>query len=256
VRGHELRYLVRQLGREQRALDLALALTIIVGVASGLHYAHNLRTPDGIPLQVVHLDVCPSNVLITHEGYVKLIDFGVAQTIRNTATRADDSYAGMIPAPGAPTTRRGTLSYMSPEQLLGQPIDRRSDVFSLGVLMWEMTMWRRLFRGGSHGDLVRRISEADVPAPRSLRPDYPEELERIVMRALARDAPDRFDSAMDLRIALEDFAFEHSLPLYEATLGELVGTLFEQPQSQEQVRSAEAEALARRYQSIGTRWRR
>jgi serine/threonine-protein kinase len=226
VRGHELRYIVRQLGSERRSLSLADTLTVVAGVASGLHYAHNLRSSDGIPLGVVHLDVCPSNVLVTHEGYVKLIDFGVAQTVRNTAVRADDSYAGMVPAPGAATVRRGTLAYMSPEQVLGQPIDLRSDVFSLGIMLWEMTMWRRLFRSDNHAELVHRIVSGDVPPPSSLRPDYPTWLEHIVMKALARSPHDRYESAMDLRLALEDFAFEFSLPLADAPLGELVSGLF------------------------------
>ncbi len=227
VRGHELRYLIRQLGREQRSLSLANALTIAGGIASGLHYAHNLRTSDGIPLQVVHLDVCPSNVLVTPEGYVKLIDFGVAQTVRNTAVRADDSYAGMVPAPGAATVRRGTLAYMSPEQVLGQPVDRRSDVFSLGIMLWEMTMWKRLFRSDNHTELVHRIVSGDIPRPSSIRPDYPTWLEKIVMTALARSPHERFESAIDLRMALEDFAFQFSIPMGRAPLGELVRELFE-----------------------------
>lgn len=227
VRGHELRYLIRGLGRQQRSMTLANSLTIAGGIASGLHYAHSLSSSDGIPLQVVHLDVCPSNVLVTHEGYVKLIDFGVAQTVRNTAVRADDSYAGMVPAPGAATVRRGTLAYMSPEQVLGQPVDRRSDVFSLGIMLWEMTMWKRLFRADNHTELVHRIVSGDVPRPTSLRPDYPTWLERIVMTALARSPHDRFESAIDLRMALEDFAFQFSIPMGEAALGGLVSELFD-----------------------------
>jgi serine/threonine protein kinase len=255
VRGHELRHVIRECGEQGRSLDLSHVLTVVSGVASGLHYAHHARSIEGVPLQVVHLDVCPSNVLVTHEGYVKLIDFGVAQTIRNIEVRADDSYAGMVPAPGPATVRRGTLGYMSPEQCLGHGLDARSDIFSLGILLWEMTMWRRLFKASSHTDVMRRVAEADVPRPTTLRPDYPEWLETIVMKALARDPEDRYETAIDLRMALEDFAFEFDVPIHEASLGAVADELFTPPALPERVRDEAAEELARRFQPIGRRWR-
>jgi serine/threonine-protein kinase len=161
----------------------------------------------------------------------------------------------MVPAPGVATVRRGTLGYMSPEQCLGQPVERRSDVFSLGIMLWEMTMWRRLFRGESHAEVMHRIATAEVPPPTSLRPDYPLGLEAIVMRALARDPFARFDTAIDFRLAIEDFAFEHDIALHEAPLGDLVSSLFPRPVAPDRVRDEAAEALARRFQPIGSRWR-
>lgn len=255
VRGHELRHVIRESVEHGRSLGLGQIVTVVAGIASGLHYAHHARSTEGVPLQVVHLDVCPSNVLVTHEGYVKLIDFGVAQTIRNVQAHADDSYAGMVPAPGPPTVRRGTLGYMSPEQCRGGEVDARSDVFSLGIILWEMTMWRRLFKASSHDEVMRRIAEADVPRPTSLRPDYPEWLESIVMKALAPDPEDRFDTAIDFRMALEDFAFELDLPLQEASLGAVIDELFDPPTMPERVRDEAAEEMARRFQPIGRRWR-
>lgn len=281
VRGHELRHVIKQLGQDGRSLDLCHVLTIIAGVAAGLQYAHHVRTPEGMPLAVVHLDVCPSNVLITHEGWVKLIDFGVAQTIRNSRVRADDSYAGMVPAPGVATVRRGTMGYMSPEQCMGQSVDSRSDIFSLGIMLWEMTMWRRLFRGKSHAEVMHRVASADVPPPTSLRPDYPPLLEAIVLKALSQRPHARYETAIELQIALEDFALEYDLPIHAGNLGELVSELLPKPTVESPAdpahlaaptpvpapaaapgleplapaRDEVAEELARRYQPIGMRWR-
>ncbi len=254
VRGPELRNIVREAGRVEGRLELSHAIGIVLGVAAALHYAHELRTSSGLPLRIVHLDVCPSNVLVNDEGYVKLIDFGIAKTDRSAFLRllADGSWTGPIPQEVDDKLRRGTLAYMSPEQCMGAPIDRRSDVFSLGIVLWELTAWARLYRGASQAEVFDRIVNHDAPSPRSVDPQYPSALEAIVMRALQRDPAERFQTALELREALETFVFAEGLHASAPRLAKLMRKLF--PPASTVERDEHAEEMARRYQSIGTRW--
>lgn len=254
VRGPELRNIVREAAKIEGRLQPSHAIGIVLGVAAGLHYAHELRTTSGLPLRIVHLDVCPSNVLVNDEGYVKLIDFGIAKTDRGAFLRllADGSWVGPIPQEVDDKLRRGTLAYMSPEQCMGVPVDRRSDVFSLGVVLWELTVWARLFRGASQAEVFDRIVNHDAPAPSTVDPQYPPALEAIVMRALRRNPAERFQTALELREALEDFAFAEGLHASAPRLAQLMRKLF--PPAPVVERDEHAEALARRYQSIGQRW--
>ncbi len=254
VRGPELRHIVREAAKIDGRLRPAHAIAIVLGVAAGLHHAHGMCTNDGIPLRLVHLDVCPSNVLVNDEGYVKLIDFGIAKTDRHAflSLLNDGSWMGPIPQEVDDKLRRGTMSYMSPEQCMGRPVDRRSDVFSLGVILWELTVWGRLFRGSSQAEVFDRIVNHDAPLPRSADPEYPEALEAIVMRSLQRDPDQRFQSTLELQEALEDFAFAEGLHASPTRLAQLMRRLFPPPAKVE--RDENTEALARRYQSIGTRW--
>lgn len=254
VRGPELRAIVREAAKVEGRLQLSHALGIVLGVAAGLHHAHELRTTSGLPLRIVHLDVCPSNVLVNDEGYVKLIDFGIAKTDRHAFLRllADGSYVGPIPQEVGDELRRGTLAYMSPEQCTGAPLDRRSDVFSLGVVLWELTTWARLYRGSSQAEVFERIVEHDAPPPSSVDASYPPALEAIVMRALRRDPGARFQTALELQEALESFAFAEGLHASPPRLAQLMRKLF--PPAPKVERDEHAELLARRYQPIGTRW--
>ncbi len=254
VRGPELRTIVREAAKLEGKLQPSFAIAIALGVAAGLHHAHELHTTGGMPLRIVHLDVCPSNVLVNDEGYVKLIDFGIAKTDRGAFLRllADGSWVGPIPQEVGDELRRGTLAYMSPEQCTGAPLDRRSDIFSLGVVLWELTTWARLFRGASQAEVFDRIVHHDAPSPRAIDPAYPPALEAIVMRALRRDPDLRFQTALELQEALEDYAFAEGLHASPPRLARLMRTLF--PPAPAIERDEQSEALARRYQSIGTRW--
>jgi eukaryotic-like serine/threonine-protein kinase len=254
VRGPELRNIVREAAKIEGRLQASHAIGIVLGVAAGLHHAHELHTAGGLPLRIVHLDVCPSNVLVNDEGYVKLIDFGIAKTDRGAFLRllADGSWTGPIPQEVGDELRRGTLSYMSPEQCMGAPLDRRSDVFSLGVVLWELTAWARLYRGSSQAEVFDRIVNHDAPSPRAVDPSYPPALEAIVMRALQRNPAARFQTALELQEALEDFAFAEGLHASPPRLAQLMRKLF--PPAPAIERDEHAEMLARRYQSIGTRW--
>jgi len=255
VRGPELTHIVREAARVDGRIGLGYALAIVLGVAAGLHHAHELCTTSGIPLRLVHLDVCPSNVLVNDEGFVKLIDFGIAKTDRSAFLRllADGSWTGPIPQEVDDKLRRGTLAYMSPEQCAGTvPLDRRSDIFSLGVILWELTVWRRLYRAPTQAEVFDRIVNQDAPSPRALDGEFPVALDAIVTQALCRDPSQRFQTVLQMREALEDFAFAEGLYISPTRLAKLMRRLFPpQPAAPEEDPS---EDLARRFQSIGTRW--
>jgi serine/threonine-protein kinase len=169
-----------------------LAARLIADAAEGLHAAHELRGKNGEPLNLVHRDVTPHNLFLTYEGMVKVVDFGIAKVSgRLSSTRAG--------------TLKGKLAYMSPEQVRGAAIDRRTDIFALGVVLWELTTGHRLFRMESDLDTLEKVQSCIVPPPSSLRPDYPAELESIVMHALQKRPESRYQTARELSRALQRY---------------------------------------------------
>src|SRR5256885_14503501 len=157
-----------------------------------------MHGPDGPPLQIANRDISPSNLLVSYDGAVKLTDFGIAKwTKRQTETRY-----GAI---------KGKIAYMSPEQCRAGVCDRRSDVFGLGILLYELTTGSRLYQGASAFAVLEQIVNSDAPRPSSRRPGYPEAIEQIVMRALARDPGQRPQTARELQLQLEEFALENKL---------------------------------------------
>jgi serine/threonine protein kinase len=213
VYGENLQSVVRAMRRAGHAMPFELAVAIAMGVASGLHYAHERVGFDGRPLGIVHRDVSPTNVMITYEGCVKVADFGIAKVV----TRTDVTQAGI---------RKGKVPYMSPEQCRAQPIDRRSDIFSLGVVLWETSTGERLFDGDNEFGVMNRIVNGDIPLPSAVRPGYPKDLERIVMRALSVDREKRFGSAHQLMLELEALARDKKWRATSSALGELMHQLF------------------------------
>jgi len=226
IQGEDLRRLVRAARRKQTPIPLAHILHIIMGMAGGLHHAHEKIGTDGLPLGIVHRDVSPSNVLVTYEGDVKVVDFGIAKA----AAAQNSTIAG---------TLKGKIPYMSPEQCRGELVDRRSDIFSIGTLLWELTTGKRLFAGENEFAILNRVAKADVPPPSSVRPEYPPELEAIVMRALSVDPENRYPTAIDLQIDLEDFAREARLPVSSARMGRFMRALFD-----EELKAAAAERIS------------
>jgi serine/threonine protein kinase len=207
---------VRRLAKaaaEHGGVPLEHAISIAIGLSAGLHYTHERRATDGSPLGLVHRDVSPRNVFVTYDGGVKLLDFGIAKTAhKRTKTRT-----GAV---------RGTLQYMSPEQVHAGRVDRRSDVFAASIVLWELTVGRGLFTGGSDYSVMAAIADGEPPAPSTVRPDYPAALEAIVMKGLRRAPAERFQTAEELQLALEQFAREHRLATSPVGLARFMRELF------------------------------
>lgn len=187
VHGRTVRALLRE---SETPPPLGVACEIALRCARALAYAHDHVDIDGRPLDIVHRDVSPSNLMVRYDGEVKLLDFGIAKA-----------------SSGSQATKSGVLKgkggYMAPEQCLGLTLDRRSDVFSLGIVLFELLTRRRLFRGDNDYEVMNRIVEGSAPRVRSKRPDVPEALDELVARALARDPADRFETASEMADALE-----------------------------------------------------
>jgi serine/threonine protein kinase len=218
VHGQDLRALLAKAGSQGTRVPLELALTVVVGAAAGLNHAHERRGPDGAPLGIVHRDVSPSNIMIGYDGAVKLLDFGIAKA----AARSVETQAGII---------KGKFAYMAPEQCRGRDVDRRSDVFSLGIILYEITTQHRCFRADSDFDTMHRIVTGDVVRPSRLIQGYPPALEAIVMKALAVDQTQRYQSAGLLLEAIEAFAATARMSLSTMSLGRFMREMFgEQPE--------------------------
>ncbi len=193
VHGPDLNMLLKQLKEGTRPIPLEHAIQIAMGMCGGLHYAHDYRGEDGNVLGIVHRDVSPSNVMIAGDGVVKITDFGVAKALALTSF----TQAG---------TRKGKLSYMSPEQAVADPVDRRTDIFAIGAVLYEMTTLQRMFGGENELAVMHKLLFRERPRPTALRHDYPPELESIVMKAVAQQPGDRFSTAEEMQKALYDFA--------------------------------------------------
>ena len=213
VHGQDLRALLAKAGSQGTRVPLELALTIVAGAASGLNHAHERRAPDGTPLGIVHRDVSPSNLMIGYDGAVKLLDFGIAKATQ----RSVETQSGII---------KGKFAYMAPEQCRGRDVDKRSDVFSLGIILYEVTTQHRCFRADSDFDTMHRIVTGDVVRPTRLVQGYPQALEAIVMKALAIDASQRYQSATFLLEAIESFAVASRMSLSTMALGRFMRDMF------------------------------
>jgi len=211
--GQDLRRLIQQGVRQGQAVPLPQALFIASSVLSGLHHVHQRLGPRGEALQIVHRDVSPANIFVTYEGGVKLIDFGIART----SLQAPQTEQGVI---------KGKVCYVAPEQCRMEPVDARSDVYSLGVVLWEMTTGRRLFRGQEPGETLAAIAGKDAPRPSLAAADYPRDLEAVVMKALARKVNERWQSAREMQLAIEELAVARRWPQSAIGLSLLMETRF------------------------------
>ncbi|MBW2527400.1 MAG: serine/threonine protein kinase, partial [Deltaproteobacteria bacterium] len=192
LHGEPLRELMRRLDEQNAIIPFTLAARLIADAAEGLHGAHELRGRNGQLLNLVHRDVTPHNLFVTYDGYTKVVDFGIAKVVdRLASTRAG--------------TLKGKLAYMSPEQVRGQEVDRRTDIFALGVVLWELTTNRRLFRMDTDLDTLEKVQACVVPLPSHVVPNYPRDLEEVVMRALAQRQEDRYQTAREFSRALQGF---------------------------------------------------
>ena len=194
-------------------IPLEHVLLIMISVLAGLHYAHEKRDAEGRWLRIVHRDVSPHNVIVTYEGMTKLVDFGIAKASQSISTTRTGAIRGKVP-------------YMSPEQCRSEALDQRSDIYSAAILLWELSVHRRLFESESELEIMNRIAYRDAPKPSDFVPGYPRELEAIVMKGLARERDARFPTAAEFQVALEGFAHQRSPFPSSRGLSQFMGTLF------------------------------
>lgn len=190
--GEDLASILQQCKRTKTFVPVELFAEIMIGAAEGLHFAHEMVDARGNSLNIVHRDVSPSNILVTYQGAVKLVDFGIARAESNVSK----TNAGQL---------KGKYQYLSPEQIQGKSVDRRADIFALGIVMHEMLTVQRLFKRDSHLATVNAILEDDIRLPSAIRPDVPGKIDQVVSKALARDPSERYQSAANIAADLSLF---------------------------------------------------
>jgi serine/threonine-protein kinase len=209
VDGSDLKQVIEYLKKSGRTFPTEAAVMIAVKICEGLTYAHELSGTDGTPLHIVHRDMSPPNVLITKHGEVKIVDFGLAKA----SSQLEKSEAGII---------KGKFSYLSPEAANGVEVDHRTDIFAVGIILWEMLAGRRLFLGDSDFATVKLVQQAQIPVLSQINKNVPVDLERIILRALAKDPAARYGSARDLGRDLTTFLYKHGRPISAFDIAELV----------------------------------
>jgi serine/threonine protein kinase len=213
IEGADAYRVMRKAAEIKRALPIDICAFIAAEVCLGLDYAHRKRDSEGRPLGIVHRDISPQNILISYAGEVKIIDFGIAKA----AARSTQTEAGVI---------KGKYYYMSPEQAWGDPVDHRSDIFSTGVVLYELLTGRGLYTEDNVPLLLDKVRKAEIAPPETRRPSVPKELSQIVMKALARDPDKRFQSAQEMSQALTSFLYATNPTFTAGHLADLMGTLF------------------------------
>jgi serine/threonine-protein kinase len=233
VHGETVRELIHRAGERKKDVPVGCALTITAAAAAGLHHAHERIGIDGTPLHIVHRDVSPSNLMVSYEGQIKLVDFGVAKANARTA----ETHSGTV---------KGKISYLSPEQCRGRAIDRRSDLFSLGIVTWELLAGERLFQRDTDYEAMDAIVKGQAPSLRARRRDVPAEVDALVQRLLAKEAAERYQNGDELVEAIDRIAVQTGLSLSNASLARFMRELFGQrpePWAQMLARDPRAEAV-------------
>jgi eukaryotic-like serine/threonine-protein kinase len=210
VKGWNVRALWATAALTRTPVPIDVALAIVGGAAAGLHYAHEARGPDGAPLDLVHHDVSPANLMVSDQGHVKLLDFGIAQS--RLSPRTSQQHVVL-----------GTGRYMSPEAVRQERVDRRADIYALGVILYELSTGRQLFVGG---DSLQQIAAGKVAPPSHYRAGYPPALEAIVLKALATDPRRRYQTARELAGDLDALAAQLRLPISASRVAGFVASLF------------------------------
>ncbi len=230
VHGKDLRAVFNRARNRGEPVPLSMACFTIMKVCEALDYAHNKKDPGGRPLNFVHRDVSPQNMLISYDGDVKVIDFGIAKA----AGKASRTRAGIL---------KGKFGYMSPEQVKGMDIDRRSDVFGVGICLYELLTGERLFAGESDFATVEKVRKVDIMPPSTYNRRIPEELEQIVLKALAGEVEERYQTAMELHEDLESFTYATGHTFNRKDLGVYMRKVFSEELAQESARDQKYNAL-------------
>ncbi len=209
VDGANLKAIAESLRKSGKDFPVACVAFIALEICKGLAYAHELRDPNGSDLHIVHRDMSPPNVLVTKYGEIKIVDFGLAKA----NSQLERSEPGII---------KGKFSYLSPEAAMGQDVDPRTDIFAVGIILWELLAGRRLFLGDTDFQTVKKVQQAVVPSISGLNPKVPPDLERIVGKALARDPNVRYRTARELGQDLSKFLFRLGQPVSTFDIATLV----------------------------------
>jgi len=209
IEGSNLKMLLDTLNRRDMRMPVACAVYTAIEMCKGLAHAHQKHDLEGTHLGIVHRDVSPPNVLLSTEGEVKLVDFGLAKGV----------YQAEITDPGVV---KGKFGYLSPEAAYGHEVDVLADVFACGICLWEMLTGRRLFQGETDLKTLELVRRAEVPRLNETYPDVPPELDDIIAKTLAREKRDRFQSAQELGSELNDFLFNHALKVGSYDIASLV----------------------------------
>src|SRR6188508_1563386 len=210
VDGANLKALLDRLKQRGKRMEIGHAIYLMVEACKALSYAHHVENPEnGEPLHIVHRDISPPNILISKNGEVKVVDFGLAKA--NSQIESTD-----------PGVVKGKFSYLSPEAASGLEVDRRADVFAVGILLWEMITGRRLFYGDTDYQTVELVRQARVPSIAALNPDVEPELEQVVRKALARDPEERYQNAADLGDSLAQYLFSRRMKVTARDISTLV----------------------------------
>jgi branched-chain amino acid transport system substrate-binding protein len=199
-----------------KLFPLNMQVYMLSQVLAGLHYAHELADYDNMPLSIVHRDVTPSNIFITYDGQVKLVDFGIAKVLDSL----NHTRVGVL---------KGKARYMAPEQIAGTSIDRRADVFSVGAMLWEMLSGSQIWNGRTENEILRLVSNGELPVPPR---EAPAQLQQICMKAMAYRAHDRYPTAEALRSDLDAYLALHAVPNRDPGLGAAVTELFREERAQ------------------------
>jgi eukaryotic-like serine/threonine-protein kinase len=233
IHGEDLQGIVRAMKkRELTEFPLEHTLGIVLGMCSGLAYAHDKRDFEGKPLSIVHRDISPRNIVVSFTGDVKVVDFGIA---KSGLEPEEEAGAGQL---------KGKAPYMSPEQAQGHEIDWRSDVFATGVMLFELTTGKRLFKGASEFETLKLIVDKEYPRPSTIRPGYPPALEEIVMRALSKDREQRYQTAREMQADIEIFVREERIPVSTVSLIKWMEYLFEDKLAQQKEALQDIKQLA------------
>ena len=219
--GKDLRTISRTARKKELALSIENIVYIVSRICAGLDYSHHLKDLQGKPLNIIHRDINPQNILVTYEGQVKIIDFGIAKAAsHNTQTREN-----LI---------KGKLAYMSPEQANGKQIDHRSDIFSTGIILYELLADRRMFTGETL-HVLSLVRDAKYTPPEEVIPELPAKLKEILHRSLAKDPDARYQTAGEMQADIEEFMFERSLRPNARSFAEYIKQLFEEEYAEEEL---------------------
>ncbi|MEI8254853.1 MAG: protein kinase [Deltaproteobacteria bacterium] len=213
LHGESLSAVARK-GWARGGVPTLFAARVVADAARGLHAAHELKLPDGRPAEVVHRDVSPQNIFVLYDGLSKIVDFGVAKSNERLSERT------------ATDVLKGKIAYLAPEQLRREAVDRRVDVFALGIVLWEITVGRRLFRADNEAATVLMIVKGEVQRPSEIHSDFPLDLEQIVMKALESDRDRRYATAADMARDLDRFIASRGIPFGAAEVSDVMHGLF------------------------------